>query len=885
MSHSLDARCRVETRSSSPNPGGSGKWGLRIAIALLGMLALPVPAAQAQYVWAGVNNNYSNPGTWELSFVPTNSIPGAGNTATLDDSRTTTAYTVTLNSSNAIGTLNLQAPFFPVRVPTLNHTGGVYTVGTAINLAAGTYNLNGGTITGGAFTQTGGTFNHLNGTYTLGGAMTLNGGAYNLNGGTIIGGSITGNAANLFLRNNNANRLQDVQVNSATLNFTTSGGRVTLAGTTNFTAATTLSLANANVVSIEGTAIPSNLTQVNLSGGSALNVAGGNTLTTAIPINATGNSGLGGTGAIINQGTITKTTAGTTLTINPSVGFRNEAILSVAVDGGTVTIASTGVTDGVTAGLINTIAGTLEVLDNGVMNINGAGWVNQGTLKVTNGTLNLGGSTTTAGLGLGGVQRSGGTINLTGQLDNTDTTLAPNTTTGDLRLFGGTITGGTLSTGGAQLVLGNHVNNRLDNVQIGPGVLNFSEAGGRVVLSGTTGFTVVDTALTLTNGNVLGIQQSAMPTNLTQVNLSGGSALNVVGGGTLTSTIEINATGDSQLGGTGTFVNQGTITKTTASTTLTINPSVGFTNQGTVAVAVDGGTISIPDSTNLTNYDTGTGILSGGTWEVNNNGTLDLGARSITTISNAQVTLNGANSTFGALNSLASIETATLSVQGGRNFTPTGGALSVTGSGESSQGVLDVRAGSHVTANVTLGNISLLKGSGTIAGHVTAGTNSVIAPDLIAQVLDSPLTVTGGLEFTGGSSSNFVIQLNSTTAGTGYSQMVVTGGTIDLGGANLYGTVNVTPQLGDNFFIIVNQTGQPINGTFLGLVEGSQVTIDSKSFYIGYHGDSVNNLPLGGNDVVLTLTPIPEPTHVLALAAGVLGVAGWVVRRRKLQMA
>ena len=70
------------------------------------------------------------------------------------------------------------------------------------------------------------------------------------------------------------------------------------------------------------------------------------------------------------------------------------------------------------------------------------------------GTLNLGGSFTTAGLNLPAFTRSGGTVNLTGTLNNAAATLTLNAATGSWNLEGGTLSGGTLEQSGASLVIG-----------------------------------------------------------------------------------------------------------------------------------------------------------------------------------------------------------------------------------------------------------------------------------------------------------------------------------------------------------------------------------------------------------------------------------------------
>ena len=81
-------------------------------------------------------------------------------------------------------------------------------------------------------------------------------------------------------------------------------------------------------------------------------------------------------------------------------------------------------------------------------------WSNIGQLSATNTTLNLGGSVTLAQIGT--LVRSGGTVNVTGNLTNTGTTVVLNATTGSWVIGGGgMIKGGTVTTsGGARLIGG-----------------------------------------------------------------------------------------------------------------------------------------------------------------------------------------------------------------------------------------------------------------------------------------------------------------------------------------------------------------------------------------------------------------------------------------------
>jgi hypothetical protein len=92
--------------------------------------------------------------------------------------------------------------------------------------------------------------------------------------------------------------------------------------------------------------------------------------------------------------------------------------------------------------------GVWQAINGGILAISAANWTNNGTITETNSTLNLGGGFTTAGLG--SYNRSGGSINLTGTLNNTGSTLALDDTTGSWQLrTGGTIRGGTVTTAGA----------------------------------------------------------------------------------------------------------------------------------------------------------------------------------------------------------------------------------------------------------------------------------------------------------------------------------------------------------------------------------------------------------------------------------------------------
>ena len=130
-----------------------------------------------------------------------------------------------------------------------------------------------------------------------------------------------------------------------------------------------------------------------------------------------------GSGAIVNQGTISADVAGGLIAIGSNNG----------------TFSNTG---------------TLETKNGSTLTLSGP-WSSSGTITVNNSTVNLGGTFTTAGIGT--INRVGGTINITGTLDNSATgPFNLNATSGSWNLQdGGGIVGGTVSTTGGSTLIAN----------------------------------------------------------------------------------------------------------------------------------------------------------------------------------------------------------------------------------------------------------------------------------------------------------------------------------------------------------------------------------------------------------------------------------------------
>ncbi len=138
--------------------------------------------------------------------------------------------------------------------------------------------------------------------------------------------------------------------------------------------------------------------------------------------------------------------------------------------GGTVTLGGAGTF---------TNSGSVSVLSGAILNFAGSWGSTSGSIAVNNGTLNLGGGVSTSALNLPAFTRTGGTVNLTGTLDNFGATLTLTPVTGDWNLINGLIRNGTIaSTGGTLLIQ----SGTLDGVTVTGGVDLSSINGANVTV-------------------------------------------------------------------------------------------------------------------------------------------------------------------------------------------------------------------------------------------------------------------------------------------------------------------------------------------------------------------------------------------------------------------
>jgi fibronectin-binding autotransporter adhesin len=169
-----------------------------------------------------------------------------------------------------------------------------------------------------------------------------------------------------------------------------------------------------------------------------------------------------------------------------------------------------------------------------------------------------------------------------------------------------------------------------------------------------------------------------------------------------------------------------------------------------------------------------------------------------------------------------------------------GGSNSYTGATSVQEGKLVVD-GSTGTGAVTLQDGTILSGTGgVIQGTLTVAAGATIEPGSPAG------TLTVNADTTLAAGTTFSVDLNGTTAGSEYDQ-IVQNGQIHLNGATLDIQVGYTTSPSDRYVLIDNDGVEAIDGTFAGLANHAIVNISGEDFRIFYDGGD-------GNDVVLVRT-------------------------------
>lgn len=216
------------------------------------------------------------------------------------------------------------------------------------------------------------------------------------------------------------------------------------------------------------------------------------------------------------------------------------------------------------------------------------------------------------------------------------------------------------------------------------------------------------------------------------------------------------------------------------------------------------------------------------------------------------------------------------------NTTINGGTLLVNNTSGSGIGTGNVVVGNGTGLNGTLGGTGKIN-FGAIANMVMVNANSNISPGMNTNTLNpGVLTITGTQNTTAvvgsstlnlASGSNYVLEIGSSAAapvaGTDYDQINLIG-TASIAGSNLNISLvaGYNAPIGTQYTILNNDAADAVLGTF---AQGAVASASGMQFTINYAGGD-------GNDIVLTLAAVPEPSTYAMFAVGfamLLGVQRW----------
>jgi hypothetical protein len=432
------------------------------------------------------------------------------------------------------------------------------------------------------------------------------------------------------------------------------------------------------------------------------------------------------------------------------------------------------------------------------------------------------------------------------------------------------------------------------------GIIRADGANSVVQLSSNAG--IVGGTLQTTNGGLINVVSGGGTKSIANLSLNGtlhvSNSATLAAQGTLTNNglIIVNPTAGASpttfhaadhlsLTGTGTLRlgNNNTLAQVTAATDKTITQQAGhtidgrgliaaaFINQGAVIADVSAGTISLDNgaktnhglfrATNSGTMQIASGVLTnlsgstitGGTYEVMANSTMRFVGGNITTNA-ATIVLDGVgsniyNAATGTVSALAGFNNnqGSLTIRNGRNFTTAGNFTNT------SNGILRVGDNSTFTVPTgsTLNSAGILAGTGTIAGNVV--NTGTIQPG----ASPGTLIIDGDLLFDTNSIYDWDISDSS-------HDLIDVLGELTFG---THATLNVSqygsqPPLPGEYVLFAFAGTAPVLPTW-------NITMPT--------GWSHSGVTINGQHVVFGITAVPEPTTLVLLAAGLIGLT----RRRR----
>jgi hypothetical protein len=658
-------------------------------------LVSPTIAANITSTWkSGSDGSFENPDNWNNSsggyISPNNGVNTFDAIIALNAFPT---YNVSINSPVTINNLTLNTN------STLSQ-GGTFDILNTLTITSGTYNLlGGGTLTTGETKLNGGTLKLTNGTLTPTNIT--------MNGGTISGGSITTNGAGqLHFTTATNSILENVAILGGLL-LDTANSRVRLRDDASFAHSNATLSGSGAILSYEGTATDHEAwlanSTINLDGGGATISLDG-----ASPVLFNADSGI-----IRGRGNMHP---GQLVSVTGSAQFTNAATFE-AVNGGSLFINSPSFT--------NSADGTLSATGASTITLQKI-WHNFGNiiLKDTS-TLSLEGPFTTADMGIPGWSRSGGTVKLGGNLDNSNSTLALTAASGPILLNGGYIKGGTLTQSTANLMFSNVTTNTLDNVNV-TGALLLDTVNARLRLRNDTTFasaTLSGSSSILSFEGTATDQSAALQDSIINLEAPGilsldGSApsLTIGSAGVIRGRGTINHSQLTTVDGSAQLINHGLVSADINGNSLTLTPHI-VTNTGTFR-AINGASLFI-NSAAFTNS-------PGGILSATNGSTITL------------------QKTWHNFGTLVLQDTSTVSFEGTfstpdlgvANWSRNGGTVKLAGNLDNSNAALALTSAT--------GPISL--NGGVIKGGVISqsGTGKLAISSSSVNVLDA-VTINGGL--------------------------------------------------------------------------------------------------------------------------------------------
>jgi hypothetical protein len=583
------------------------------------------------YTWVGEAGDWDLASNWSPSPA---GPPTAMDTATI--SAAGAAYTVTIDSADVAQSLTESSSS-----ATVEDTGSL-TLGGTFTLSAGTFILDGGTLSGGTTKLAGGTFVCDGGTLsgvTYDGVLDLSesGACVQLANGTVVNNAAGAGAG--MINDTGANSTLDFDntqtLNNATINLGSTSGYSYLCEYDSTGAGTVLTLGSKVTIDESGKAIVGDSAY---AGDGIVNQGNIKQSGTNSYLEFYGN-------AFINSGAITAASSGGALTID-DITFTNSGTLAVS-KGDAVSIESLNFSN---TGSITLASGgslyldtTFTLAELGTVTNSGGTVYIQGTLNDAGGALNGSGGFGQATLDGGSIQ--GGTVTSSGlAFSNSGGTLSGVTYDGTLDLSGshatvdladGTVVNnaagagaGTINDTGSESYL------RFDNTQwFNNATINLGAASG---CSRLQEYDLTDAGTVLTLGSQVAIDESGS-SYITDSDYAGDGIVN---------NGAINQSGTSsylEIWGSA-FTNNGAITAASSGGTLAIDDNT-FTNSGTITVS-GGDTVDIAPAT-FTNLSLST--LTGGAYTVDAGSILELADNAAIVTDDANITLSGAGSTIQSL--------------------------------------------------------------------------------------------------------------------------------------------------------------------------------------------------------------------------------------------